>query len=377
MTLIQRYKFEIAVIFIWAICAISKLMFNGLVLGFDYGIYQPDGKYYTYMALDFLKQNPIQSAQEVVNWYAIHGFKMQVFTVEDLIPSTSPVYHLISHRILYPLLSVPFVAMLGIPGMLVIPTLSLLVLMLSIQVLANRAKRPLIGLVLVFFLSVSPTVSRWMILNCTDSLLTAIYALVPFAIAVFEKNKKKGLFYLGILIVLTSATRFTLPIWIAILGVLLLRKIHRKELILLSVLSVVAAMPALIAQSSTALLPGETEASLISKVLQLPISFVKVVSIDVLQFGVLDRLLLVILVLAVVQAFRLWRNLSSSIFLIVFLATYFIGAINGTLGVNFRYQLPVLIFCCWVLIDSFDTTNGRLTLVSPIKRHTKLNKTEQ
>lgn len=377
MTLLRRYKFEIAVFVIWAICAISKLLFNGLILGFDYGIYQPDGKYYTYIALDLLNQNPIQSAQEVVNWYAIHGFKMQVFTVEDLIPSTSPVYHLISHRILYPLLSVPFVAMLGIPGMLVIPTLSLLVLMLSIQVLANRAKRPLIGLVLVFFLSVSPTVSRWMILNCTDSLLTAIYALVPYGIAVFEKNRKKGLFYLGILIILTSATRFTLPIWIAILGVLLLRKFHRKELILLSILSIFAAIPALIAQSSTALLPGETEASLISKVLRLPISFVRVVSIDVLQFGVLDRLLLVILVLAVAQAFRLWRNLSSSIFLAVFFAAYFIGAINGTLGVNFRYQLPVLIFCCWVILDSFDTSNGRLTLVSPSKRHVKLDKTEQ
>ncbi len=376
MTFFRRYKFEIAVILIWAICAISKLKFNGLILGFDYGIYQPDGKYYTYMALDILKQNPIQSAQEVVNWYAIHGFKMQVFTVEDLMPSTSPIYHLISHRILYPLLSVPFVAILGIPGMLVIPTLSLLVLMLSIQVLANRAKRPLVGLLLVFFLSVSPTVSRWMILNCTDSLLTAIYALVPFAIIMFEKNKKKGFLFLGVLIVLTSATRFTLPIWLAIFGVLYLRKIHRKELILLIGLSSIAAVPALIAQSSTALLPGETEASLVSKILQLPISFVRVISIDVLQFGVLDRLLLAILVLALAQAFRLWRTLSSSIFLGVFIAAYFIGAINGTLGVNFRYQLPILIFSCWIIIDSFDTSNGRLTLIPPVKRHVIMNKTK-
>jgi hypothetical protein len=376
VTFFRRYKFEIAVILIWAICAISKLKFNGLILGVDYGIYQPDGKYYTYMALDILKQNPIQSAQEVVNWYAIHGFKMQVFTVEDLMPSTSPIYHLISHRILYPLLSVPFVAILGIPGMLVIPTLSLLVLMLSIQVLANRAKRPLVGLLLVFFLSVSPTVSRWMILNCTDSLLTAIYALVPFAIIMFEKNKKKGFFFLGVLIVLTSATRFTLPIWLAIFGVLYLRKIHRRELILLIGLSSIAAVPALIAQSSTALLPGETEASLISKILQLPISFVRVISIDVLQFGVLDRILLAILVLAVIQSFRLWGGLSSSLFLGVFIAAYFIGAINGTLGVNFRYQLPVLIFSCWIIIDSFDTSKGWLTLIPPVKRHVIMNKTK-
>jgi hypothetical protein len=215
-----------------------------------------------------------------------------------------------------------------------------------------------------------------MILNCTDSLLTAIYALVPFAIVMFEKNKKKGFFFLGVLIALTSATRFTLPIWLAIFGVLYLRKIHRRELILLIGLSSIAAVPALIAQSSTALLPGETEASLISKTLQLPISFVRVISIDVLQFGVLDRILLAILVLAVIQSFRLWGGLSSSLFLGVFIAAYFIGAINGTLGVNFRYQLPVLIFSCWIIIDSFDTSNGLLTVIPPVKRHVIMNKTK-
>jgi hypothetical protein len=43
----------------------AKYKYNGLVFGFDYGIYQPDGKYYTYMALDFVNNDPKQSAQVV------------------------------------------------------------------------------------------------------------------------------------------------------------------------------------------------------------------------------------------------------------------------------------------------------------------------
>ena len=64
----------------------AKYKYNGLVFGFDYGIYQPDGKYYTYMALDFINNDSKQSAQSVVNWYATHGFKGNIFQVSDLVP---------------------------------------------------------------------------------------------------------------------------------------------------------------------------------------------------------------------------------------------------------------------------------------------------
>ena len=94
----------------------AKYKYNGLVFGFDYGIYQPDGKYYTYMALDFINNDPKQSAQSVVNWYATHGYKGNIFQISDLIPETSPVYQFISHRVLYPILSIPFVYFLVFLG---------------------------------------------------------------------------------------------------------------------------------------------------------------------------------------------------------------------------------------------------------------------
>jgi hypothetical protein len=377
MKRMMRFRYEVLVVVIWVIAVVAKVLFNGLILDFDYGIYQPDGKYYTFMTLEFLNHNPMYSAQQVVDWYSIHGVKMKIFTVEDLLPSTSPIYHLISHRVLYSLLSVPFVALIGIPGMLVIPSLSLLALLLSIQILARQLNKPIIGLILVILVSSSPTVMRWMILNCTDALLAGLFALVPFSIGLLEQKNRKGLFFLATLVVLTSATRFTLPIWLSIFLVLFAKKMFRKEVLLLTLLSCLAAFPSLNAQVSSALLPGEAEASTLSKLIKLPISLIKVAGIDILQFGVLDRILLLILICTLIQSIRLWGYLSSSLFLAVLIAVYVIGAINGTLGVNFRYQLPVLIFCAWLLLDSFEISNGKLSLTPPTKRHVVVDKIQK
>jgi len=373
---VKRYRYEIIVVALWALTVVSKIKFNGLVFGFDYGTYQPDGKFYTYMALDFFKHNPAESAKEVVDWYAIHGFKMNTFTIQDLMPQTSYAYPVISHRVLYPLLSAPFVALLGIPGMLVVPALSLLVLLISIQRLASIAEKPLIGMLLVLVLINSTTVLRWMIVNCTDSLLAGLFALVPFCIINLEKRKKTTLISLLLLIVFTSSTRFILPVWLAILIGLYAKKIFRKEILLLIVVSVLVAIPALKAQLSTALLPADVATPIYLKIIQLPLVFAKVVTVDILEMGVLDRLFLFLLVLTIAQAIRHRHHLSSLMFGLVLISTYLIGAINGTLGVNFRYQMPVLVFCAWVIIDTFEYKNGGLRFVSTVKRDVIIDKTQ-
>lgn len=376
MTLIRRFKYELIVVLIWGIAVASKILYNGLVFGFDYGTYQPDGKFYTFMALDFLHQNPQKSAQLVVDWYSQNGFKMNTFTIQDLMPSTSYAYPIISHRILYPLLSVPFVAIFGIPGMLAVPALALLAMLVSIQMLAKKFKVQLIGIFLVIVLSTSPTVLRWMIVNCTDSLLAGLFALVPICLIKISEKRVVWFFPIAALVILTSATRFILPLWLAVCMVMFFRTIYKKEFFGLAILSFVSALPALTSQISTALLPGEVSTSTASKLLMLPISFVKVVSIDVLQLAVLDRILLITLTVALFVSFRAIRKISSQMYLVALFSTYLIGAINGTLGVNFRYQMPVLIFCAWVLLESFEFTNGSLRLVTPAKRHIKIDKTQ-
>ena len=370
-----KFRFEIAVLLIWALAIAAKYKYNGLIFGFDYGNYQPDGKYYTYMALEYLNHSPARSAQQVVDWYLANGFKMNIFTIQDLMPSTSYAYPMISHRILYPLLSVPFVAAFGIPGMLVIPALSLLVLFLAIQKLSQKLNKPWIGLGVVLTLALSTTVLRWMMVNCTDALLVALFAFVPFSILAFKQRSRWALPTLGLLIVLTSTTRFVLPFWLAILVVLAIRYKRVFEIGFLFLLSILCSIPALQAQASSALLPAEADSPLYIKLAKLPLVFIKVFAIDIAEFGVLDRAFLVFILFCFIQAIRLRKTLSAQLFTAVLFAGYVIGAINGTLGVNFRYQIPVLIFSAWLVLDSLEISERNLRFVPSAKGNIIVNKT--
>jgi hypothetical protein len=327
------------------------------------------------MALDYLHNDPVKNAQLVVDWYSTRAFKMNTFTIQDLMPSTSYAYPFISHRVLYPLLSVPFVALFGLSGMLAVPAISLLMLMLSIQYISYRKGIPLIGFALVFTFSNSITVIRWMIVNTTDSLLAGLFALVMIQLFNLKNNINRSIAILGILIILTSATRFVLPVWIAICAVLLLRKIYRKYAGLLLGLSTFAAIPALNAQLSTSLLPGEGENPTYLKILKLPISFVRVVGIDVLQSAVLDRFFLILILSGVIVSVKNRKLLSSQLFISILFACYLLGAINGTLGVNFRYQMPVLAFCAWVLVDWISSNRHISVLRSSMAGDVKIEKT--
>ena len=377
MNLIRKYKFELFGAAIWLLSIASKYKFNGLVFGFDYGNYQPDGKFYTYMALDFIHHNPTQSAQQVVDWYLSHGFKMNTFTIQDLMPDTSYAYPVISHRILYPLLSVPFVAIFGIPGMLAVPALSLLALFIAIQRLANKFNKPLLGVAMVTVFSFSSTVTRWMFVNCTDALLVGLFAFAPAVLISLNQRKRWAPYALLLLVALTSATRFVLPFWLAIFLVLFFReKRYLRELLFMGFASV-ASIPALKAQLSTALLPGEVEISTFQKIVKTPIVLLKVIGIDFLEFAVLDRVFLVVMLFSLLQAIRLRKMLSSQLFIAVLSAGYLIGTINGTLGVNFRYQMPVLIFVAWLITDSINIQAKGLRLSSSSEGYVVINEAQQ
>ena len=53
----------------------------------------------------------------------------------------------------------------------------------------------------------------------------------------------------------------------------------------------------------------------------------------------------------------------SKYLLLVLFAGLLTGAMNGTVGVNFRYQLPVIAFICWSIID-----NTNISLKGFLKR---------
>jgi hypothetical protein len=306
----------------------------------------------------FLGHDSAEAANQVVSWYQIHGFKNNTFDASLLTPDNESTWGLVATRVVYSILSMPFVFAFGIPGMLVIPALSLLVLLLSIYSLGRLTNHAYIALLVIFAISVSPTVLRWMLANLTDSPLAALFALAVVILA-RDKITSVSKIQLAVLVILTSFTRFCLPIWIAIAVVLFINS-RKKDSLVLLVASVLAAIPTFLTMPSNAVLPGSEPVGLVSKTVGVFLSLFKIIFWEFAQLAVLDRVLLAMLVLAVAISILTWREINSQFYMAVLLSVLFIGAINGTIGVNFRYQLPVLGFMAWVLISNSVKVRDRL-----------------
>ena len=72
---------HLSVLGIWLVTLLIKLKYNGLVFGFDYGLYHPDGALYTTRALDWSGYTETEAAKIVSNWYNIHAFKFNKITI--------------------------------------------------------------------------------------------------------------------------------------------------------------------------------------------------------------------------------------------------------------------------------------------------------
>lgn len=345
------------VAFLTLLAILSKLNFNGFILGLDYGIYQPDGSHYAYRTLTFLGVDANLAATKIVNWYQIHGVKNNLFDANFLSPANVQVWGLVAPRILYSILSMPFVYFFGIAGMMVIPILSFIMLIFAIFRISEVYEKQGAGLLLIFGLTTSPTVLRWMIANITDSLLAALFSIVALLLT-SNKSGKRWHLYIGALILLTSATRFCLPIWLAISVVYFINNMRNRALTIFLVSSI-AFIPTYLFMPANAVLPTNVESSGIEKGFQLGFSFVKIGFIEVAQLGALDRTLLLILAIALTLSLMNIKQLSSQFFVSILFSVWFIGAINGTLGVNFRYQLPILAFACWAIISNLSRWPNR------------------
>lgn len=330
------------ILIFWIIAVASRILYNGLILDLDFGIYQPDGIYYALRSLTWLGNNPFDAANQLVDWYRSNSAKNLDLPVSAIYPWNAEVWGLVGPRVLYPILSMPFVLVLGVPGVLVIPSLSLLLLMVSTYNLGRKYNFPFIGFIVALGLSISPTILRWMISNTTDSLLLGLFSLVPILLIKLKENYRNQLIVL-LLVVLTNMTRFSFPIWIGIAFVLYIHGARRIS-VGIFLLNLVSCIPTFLLQPKTAFLPLEYESSAIEKVFQLPKSFLKVGFYEIAELAVLDRMLLLFLAIALFGALTNLRSIESSLFLVVLIAVWALGAINGNVGVNFRYQLPLISF---------------------------------
>ena len=346
--LLQNSRTHIYLLLLFWIASVgSRLYVNGDSFGFNFSVFQPDGVLYALRAYMFLGHEQLSAAMLIEDWYFNYGASENHFDPSSILPGNTPAWGLVAPRVLYPNLSAPFVAIFGMNGLLVIPSLSLLLLVLCIYFVSRSAKAPNFGLLLSIFVLLSPTVLRWMVANITDSLFVGLFSLTCLVLE--SKNQKlNNYFSIGLLILLTSLTRFATPIWLALALVDFLTG-RRKRSVYVTLLALLATIPTYLTQPSNSVLPREGNLTFMEKIIALPISFIKIGFIEVAQLAVMDKLLLMILTVAMIAALTSYKSPTSMRFLLVLLATWAIGALNGSIGVNFRYQLPVLPFACAIL----------------------------
>ena len=340
----------VSVLGIWLMTLLIKFKYNGLIFGFDYGIYHPDGALYTTRALDWSGYSETEAAKIVSNWYNIHAYKFNTTKPSDFYYSVHPLYPEYSIRILYPLLSIPFVKLFGVPGMLVVPAFSLLILLLVILKIGIDLNKPFIAFLTLVSAASSSTVVRWMMANTTDALLVGIFSLTTYCLVRKITSYRWYLVY-GALIILSGLTRISILFWIACASVLLIQK-NRKKAIFITVVSLLIVIPTLLSNSSNSFLAVEADRSLWQRFLLYPFYLIKITFYEFAQLFVLDRILFFMCVLSIYLSFKYINKDSSKYLLLVLFAGLLTGAMNGTVGVNFRYQLPVIAFICWSIIDN-------------------------
>jgi hypothetical protein len=289
----------------WLLATGSRLGWNGDVYSFNFAIFQPDGIYYAFKTLMFLKVDSNDAAEQVSQWFSTHSGTHESINPEFFLSTWS---NYPSERILYPLLSIPFVALLGLNGMLVIPAISLLILQFNIYFLGKRLHQSYLGLGLAILLTFSPTVTRWMISSVPDSLLVAFGSFLPI-ILIRDKFKYKEVLSV-LLIIACSLTRFSLPIFILMSIIFCFQKKFKLAVFFLSS-SLISSIPAL-KHANTNFMPRNSE-GMLNKFYDLPVTFIKVGFIEIAELAVLDRLLLTIIITALVLAIK-FRNLQSSHF---------------------------------------------------------------
>ena len=352
---ISRYYFLIIVL--WVICIVTRLKYNGLIYGLDYGLYQPDGMFYSQKTLELLGSSKSMAMAEVLNWYKENAYKFASIDLTSFYDTTSNSWLVTKYRILYPLISLPFVYLFGLSGMLVVPALSLLLFFLMVQKIAILENTPRVGTLIVFALSTSPTLLRWTTVNYPDALLLGLFAL--FTYLFYRSNgiwSYQILMLLSVLVFLTTFTKQTLPIWMCIALYFLTTKKRRVgAVILLS--SITFAIPSLYSFPFIQYFNSKKAGSIPGSLLDFISNSVWVNLVEFGQLVVLDRSLLLILIGVFYCAIKSADKQFGQVFILTLIGCFFINSIVGVPGVNFRYLLPVLPSAMLVLLKSnFSTT---------------------
>ena len=345
----SRRNLYVIVIALSIVNLAGKFFYNGLIYGLDFSLFHPDGTLYTFRSLSWIGNSQIESGRVVAEWYSQHAGKMNDIIPTSLHYENNPNWPLYKFRILYSLLSVPFVYVFGVYGMLVIPALSyigLLIILLEIGIAQNRVNA---ALFVIFLISTSLTITRWMFINTTDSLFTFLAALSTYLVMKWNPSKVVFILQFSILALMT-VTRVSLFYAIPLIAVLYLKS--RKQALILSILAIGSFIPLLFTNIQGSIAVTSTNGGLIEKISSFLSNSIKLLTVEIGQLVVFDKVLLALMALGVFLSFRNLQNTSSRFFLLSVSSTYLMSLLNGTPGVNFRFQLPIIAALVWALLEN-------------------------
>ena len=335
------------ILLIWLVAVSSRFIKNGEVYGLNYLLFQPDGALYQAFTVKLQGGTWSESAAKVNEFYE------SKVGIGYLGSSIDPVVQkVIFGRPLLSILSVPFVAILGQYGMLAIPVLSYLVLGLVIYAIGRSFKAEYYAVVIFLMLSLSTSVNRWMVSNLTDGLLVGLLSVICLLLV---RNNLR--LYLIPLVILALLTRPSGPVIFAFLLPFIFASKYqfKKVWIAISlVLSISGTLGLALFSPESAGTQTSGEYTVFDRISDFFVHALKVVVVEAGQLIVMDRVLFIFLLITLLVAIRTWKSPWSQSFFLVFLITLAMGSWNGALGVNFRYQLPVIVPASVVLLSNLD-----------------------
>ena len=312
--------------------------------------YAKDGAFYTHMTLTWLGTPTVEASHQVEAWYAAQG--NPVALGGD--PADLPVWNLVAFRVFYSALSMPFVAALGIPGMLVIPALSILVMILMVASVAARRVGPAPAVGAALLILVSSNVQAFGFQNVTDpvvmGLAAVLMALMPWGQGRLSRGR---VCWIAVAVLALCLTRQVGPVaaavpvagWAWSVG----RSGWRNPWTVPAVVSTVVAGFVTVATLKLAPLTvadgaimGIGYPSLGEAVVHLPETMVRTVWTLARDVARYDGALFVVAALAVVGMVRFWRSRATAMTLAAGLSALMVFSMNGS--PTFRYYLLVVPF---------------------------------
>jgi hypothetical protein len=321
-------------------------------------LFAPDSRYYAAMALWYGGGDQAEITRQVAQYSAQYGWASPG---SDLLFG----WGLVQPRVVLPALSVPFVAIWDIPGLAVVPGISLACLVGLLTVMVTRRYGAGAAIATMLLVVCSTQIVKFGAMMLTEGLSALWTALTVFVMWRYLRSPNKR--YLVLMVVFTLLAAFTRQAGLITAGAFVVawigsRLLRTGEPWGLPALAVGAsAVGAQVLQSlvfpfsqSNQFQAATGTDSLSEAILASPRLAWEIIRFDVIQAATQDRPVLILVGLAVVGMVIFWRRHESHLLLGALLGAGIYNVTNGT-PTGIRYAMPGLVFfvlSCAVLISS-------------------------